>query len=298
MSDEVRILRPCPDCDAAPGALHVPGCDQEPCPRCGEQLLICTCVYEIAGLDPERLETDHPEIYRGGPTPEMEATWYATWGPRRIRWTGEPHGAAECRAYGFWALPTPAGPVPMPAGTPGAEEDFESMLQACQWDPRAQRFVLPADREPPNVTATTAPASLTRSRVDAGRRPTAGQVTVGRIVSSERRIVDEKTAGHDIGISITIVDERTQEREACGRLVQRRSYDGYQLSLTRGDRGAWWVLAAHEGARGAVWLRFAPGADHEQDRAWCEEHARRCFEKITRAEIDLAFSVPVRRGEA
>lgn len=33
----------CPDCNVAPGGFHHPGCDQEPCPRCGGQMISCDC---------------------------------------------------------------------------------------------------------------------------------------------------------------------------------------------------------------------------------------------------------------
>ena len=33
----------CPDCNVAPGGIHHEGCDQEICPKCGGQLVSCTC---------------------------------------------------------------------------------------------------------------------------------------------------------------------------------------------------------------------------------------------------------------
>jgi hypothetical protein len=33
----------CHDCAAAPGQLHVPGCDTEVCPACKGQLIGCEC---------------------------------------------------------------------------------------------------------------------------------------------------------------------------------------------------------------------------------------------------------------
>ena len=33
----------CPDCNVKAGHFHHPGCDIEECPRCGQQLLSCSC---------------------------------------------------------------------------------------------------------------------------------------------------------------------------------------------------------------------------------------------------------------
>lgn len=33
----------CPDCNVAPGGRHHDNCDQECCPKCGGQLLSCSC---------------------------------------------------------------------------------------------------------------------------------------------------------------------------------------------------------------------------------------------------------------
>ena len=34
----------CPDCNALFGHYHHPGCDQERCPVCGGQLILCGCI--------------------------------------------------------------------------------------------------------------------------------------------------------------------------------------------------------------------------------------------------------------
>jgi Zn-finger nucleic acid-binding protein len=42
----------CPDCGAAIGEPHLPGCDIEPCPHCGGQALSCA---EFDYHDPRRM---------------------------------------------------------------------------------------------------------------------------------------------------------------------------------------------------------------------------------------------------
>ena len=36
-------IRNCPDCNAKPGQIHMPGCDVEICSVCGTQRLQCVC---------------------------------------------------------------------------------------------------------------------------------------------------------------------------------------------------------------------------------------------------------------
>jgi hypothetical protein len=38
--------RPCHDCAVVEGQYHVPSCDVERCPSCGDQLISCDCVFE------------------------------------------------------------------------------------------------------------------------------------------------------------------------------------------------------------------------------------------------------------
>ena len=37
---------PCHDCAVFKGEFHVPNCDMEQCPLCGERLLSCNCYFD------------------------------------------------------------------------------------------------------------------------------------------------------------------------------------------------------------------------------------------------------------
>lgn len=141
-------MNPCHDCGAPVGALHVPGCDVERCPRCGNQAVGCDCIYIVCGMDPRTLEEQHPDIYNNGPTYKMREQWDREWGERRMPWTGLWPGVPECQEYGFWCLwgpdmtPPRNGWVRVPAGTPGAREDLNTLAVMTVWDADQQKYVL------------------------------------------------------------------------------------------------------------------------------------------------------------
>lgn len=151
------IKRNCDDCGVLAGESHAYGCDVERCPKCGGQVISCHCIYDINSINYEMLETEHPEIYSDGPTDAMYVKWDAEWGPRRMKWTGEWPGTAECREYGFWSLwvpnPEPFLPggagkwVEVPVGTPGATEDLNKLYMVGIWNPETQKMELPRGSE-------------------------------------------------------------------------------------------------------------------------------------------------------
>lgn len=137
------MSRPCGDCGVQPGQLHQLGCDIERCPRCGGQAISCDCIYEVCGLDPETLEQAHPGIYANGPTAQMNETWDAEWANRRMPWTGEYPGCAECREFGWYAKLAPGkGWFECGPEEPGATENLNRLYVDAVWDIERQRFVL------------------------------------------------------------------------------------------------------------------------------------------------------------
>jgi hypothetical protein len=144
-------VRNCHDCGVAPGSTHHPGCDTERCAKCGGQAIGCDCIYEVNGLDMNYLEERHPEIYSGGPTPEMYVKWNAEWGDKRRRWTGLWPGELECYKLGLFcrdlhldgSVPTAENPMkigginmlwhqPCKADDEGASADLnEWMRMGC-----------------------------------------------------------------------------------------------------------------------------------------------------------------------
>lgn len=48
-----RVGERCGDCGVARGGWHHPGCDLQPCPACGRQLLSCGCRFDEDGDDDE-----------------------------------------------------------------------------------------------------------------------------------------------------------------------------------------------------------------------------------------------------
>jgi len=143
----------CPDCKVKIGEVHKRGVDIERCPRCGGQAIGCNCIYVICGMDPSKLEEEHPDIYVDGPTREMITAWDATWGARRMVWTGWWPGAAEAAELGFWSIwgpdmkPPQRGWVRVVAGTPGAQPDLNTLYKETVWDPVARRRVLRVMRD-------------------------------------------------------------------------------------------------------------------------------------------------------
>jgi hypothetical protein len=115
--DGCTKVQNCYACDARPGTLHKLGCDIEQCPYCGHQLLSCEHFFFGA---------DEP--------PPVED---------RLPWTGEWHGEAEAREFGWYSkrVPGVAGWVPCDQDDPGAGLDITRVEAEAEWDRQARRFV-------------------------------------------------------------------------------------------------------------------------------------------------------------
>jgi len=131
----------CPDYGVAPGSYHLDCCDVERCPRCGHQLLSCTCIYEVNGLDVRTLEFEHPDIYENGPSQRMYDEWDNKWGHRRMPWTGEWPGLDEARALGLYTKWTDHGWEPCDQNDEGAQGDLNTLVTIAHWDTDSQRWV-------------------------------------------------------------------------------------------------------------------------------------------------------------
>jgi hypothetical protein len=132
----------CRDCGVSPGQLHTPGCDVERCPRCGGQAIGCVCIYEVFGINPDTMEEKHPDIYFDGPTDEMYEKWDRDWEHRRMPWTGEWPGVAECREFGWYSKRKAVGWEPCDQDDPAASEDLNRLYGGeARWDQDAQRWV-------------------------------------------------------------------------------------------------------------------------------------------------------------
>jgi hypothetical protein len=101
-------------------------------------------------MNPSTLHVDHPDIYENGPTDAMHARWDTEWGARRLPWSGEWPGMAECREFGWYARLVPdQGWVSCDSGADGAHENLNRLYRGeAIWDQERGRFVLrPAARE-------------------------------------------------------------------------------------------------------------------------------------------------------
>ena len=132
----------CPDCGVKPGKLHVLCCDVEQCPRCGGQAISCPCIYEVNGMDMETLETEHSDIYTGGPSDEMLDVWNEAWEHRCLPWTGVWPGQAECFEFGWYSRKTSSGWKACSKGDVGAGPDLTRLYCDAMWDADTARFVL------------------------------------------------------------------------------------------------------------------------------------------------------------
>lgn len=131
-------------CKAAVGELHVFGCGVEHCALCGGQVISCGCVYEVNGLDRDRLEIEHPDIFRNGATEAMWTTFDAAVEALggRIPWAGEYPGKQECRELGLWCRWVDGeGWFPCEKDHPDATEDLNLLHGKASWNPSLRRWV-------------------------------------------------------------------------------------------------------------------------------------------------------------
>ncbi len=90
----------CHDCGVEEGKTHLFGCDMEECPFCGEQILSCSCVYQLLGynFDSQKPLAGLPlQIYENGLPPEKTNEWIEILNKKgRIPWIQYPLICAHC----------------------------------------------------------------------------------------------------------------------------------------------------------------------------------------------------------
>ena len=73
------LKKRCGDCGTKEGELHLPGCDMERCPFCGNQLITCDCCYKkLKLIDKNKFpETEglEPKIYNNGLNEQQQKQW-------------------------------------------------------------------------------------------------------------------------------------------------------------------------------------------------------------------------------
>lgn len=104
-------------------------------------------MYRINGLDPDRLEVEHPQIYSEGATDEMsvrlseEEDKYGG----RLRWMGEYPDVDTCRKFGLWCYMGPSGWTSCSSDHPGATEDLNRLHRIARWDKNFRCWILNAN---------------------------------------------------------------------------------------------------------------------------------------------------------
>jgi hypothetical protein len=198
-----KMFDSCPNCGSKTGQLHRIGCDVEPCPRCGRQLL--SCIHYLFG------SVQAP--------PDEE----------RIPWSGEWPGERECREFGWCVKSNPTGPGYVPCGPddPEAQPDLNRLHKETVWDRRQKQFLRKEDLGGLRLVLHWFHEHLT---------PEAK--TIGEMIDALQEALDELRRMRELGV---VLSEESDMEGGHAVLVTTepviaKEFD-FELELERGGEG-------------------------------------------------------------
>jgi len=148
-----REPKPCHDCGAEIGDIHMDNCDLERCPYCGGQALGCWSTVtdeDLAKLTIEHKETQDPKLLKKinkiianseDETIIADCCGEIVKNSDRIKWTGIWPGIEECQEYDLWSKMGSSSWEVCKKSDPGASEDLNRLEEVCKWSRKLKKWV-------------------------------------------------------------------------------------------------------------------------------------------------------------